>query len=115
MSAAKQDPHSGCVDQSCQVAGLAEGDLRAHVVCALLGRGGVPVVVVDQTELNLAGIDGLQDRAVTFVGHGVVGHEGVQPLGRGLLAIDNAHRRDEGEERRIAGGDADLSRPAGVQ
>ena len=109
------DADPGDVDQRARVAGCGEGVLRPHRVGADLGGLLVPVVVVDQAELRLAGVDGIDDQAVLLIGLHVVRDEGLEPGLRRLVTLRLAHRRDEGLERGVRRGDGDLALPRRVR
>ncbi len=67
--------------------------------------------MVDESRLDFTSVHRGDDGGVLLVLTRPVSGKPVEPGGGGLLAVHEDHRRDEGEERPVAGGDAHPPRP----
>jgi hypothetical protein len=94
----RRQANAGNVDQGSRVTGRSEGKLGAHGLGANLLGLLEPVVVIDQAQRHLAGVDRVEDEPVLLVGLHVIGDQSSQPFLGALLSLGQAHRRHEGLE-----------------
>ena len=71
--------------------------------------------MIDQAQLCLAGVHGVEDEGVLLVGLHIVGDHALEPLPGHLVSLGDPHRGDEGLEGRIGRCDGDLSLPLGIR